>query len=130
MTSLTPPTNKRTGRMLALLCAIYFIVILDAAIVRLAIPQIHRHLGLSVESEEWVANAYMLTFGSLLLLGGRIADYLGRRRMLLAGVSLFSMASLVCGLAGSGAVLIGARAVQGLGAAVMTPAGLSILMRT
>jgi EmrB/QacA subfamily drug resistance transporter len=123
-------TDPRRGRALALLCAIYFIVILDAAIVRLAIPAIHRELGLSSASEEWVANAYMLTFGTLLLLGGRIADVIGRRRMLLAGVGLFTLASLACGLASSTAVLIAARAVQGLGAAAMTPAALSILMRT
>jgi EmrB/QacA subfamily drug resistance transporter len=123
-------TDRRRGRALALLCAIYFIVILDAAIVRLAIPAIHRDLGLSSASEEWVANAYMLTFGTLLLLGGRIADLLGRRRMLLAGVGLFTLASLVCGLASSTAVLIAARAIQGVGAAAMTPAALSILMRT
>jgi EmrB/QacA subfamily drug resistance transporter len=98
--------------------------------VRLAIPAIHRELGLSPESEQWVANAYMLTFGSLLLLGGRVADLVGRRRMLLAGVGVFTLASLACGLAPSSSVLIGARAVQGLGAAAMTPAALSILMRT
>jgi EmrB/QacA subfamily drug resistance transporter len=130
MTSTEASTDPRRGRALALLCAIYFIVILDAAIVRLAIPAIHRELGLSSASEEWVANAYMLTFGALLLLGGRIADVIGRRQMLLAGVGLFTIASAACGLAGSTGVLIAARAVQGLGAAAMTPAALSILMRT
>ncbi len=120
----------RQTRVLALLCAIYFIVILDAAIVRLAIPEIHAHLGLSAASETWVANAYMLTFGSLLLLGGRIGDRVGRKRMLLGGVGVFTVASLACGLAGSAAILITARAVQGLGAAAMTPAALSIVMRT
>jgi EmrB/QacA subfamily drug resistance transporter len=130
MTSTDATPDPRRGRALALLCAIYFIVILDAAIVRLAIPAIHRELGLSPASEQWVASAYMLTFGSLLLLGGRVADLVGRRRMLLAGVGLFTVASLACGLAGSGGALIAARAVQGLGAAAMTPAALSILMRT
>lgn len=123
------PTIRRGG-VLALLCAVYFVVILDAAIVRLAIPAIDLDLGLSVASETWVANAYMLTFGTLLLLGGRAADLLGRRRMLLAGVALFALSSLACGLASSTAVLVAARAVQGLGAAAMTPAALSILMRT
>ena len=99
----------RQTRVLALLCAIYFIVILDAAIVRLAIPEIHAHLGLSAASETWVANAYMLTFGSLLLLGGRIGDRVGRKRMLLGGVVIFTVASLVCGLAGSAAVLTPSR---------------------
>jgi EmrB/QacA subfamily drug resistance transporter len=116
--------------VLGLLCVTYFIVILDAAIVRLAIPSIHRDLGLSPASETWVASSYMLTFGALLLLGGRFADLLGRRRMLLGGLALFTLSSLVCGLAGSSAVLIAARAAQGLGAAAMTPAALSILMRT
>jgi MFS family permease len=114
--------GPRDRLALALLCVIYFIVILDAAIVRLAIPVIHRDLGLSPAAETWVANSYMLTFGALLLLGGRLADLLGRRRVLLGGVGLFTIASLICGLAGSSAVLIGARAAQGLGAAAMTPA--------
>lgn len=124
------PATSRSGRALALLCVVYFMVILDAAIVRLAIPPIQRDLGLSPAAETWVANAYMLTFGALLLLGGRFADLLGRRRLLLVGVSLFTLGSLLCGLAASGPMLIGARAVQGLGAAAMTPAALSILMCT
>ena len=123
------PTIRRSG-VLALLCAVYFVVILDAAIVRLAIPAIDLDLGLSPAAETWVANAYMLTFGTLLLLGGRLADLLGRRRMLPAGVALFALSSLACGLAPSTGVLVAARAVQGLGAAAMTPAALSILMRT
>ena len=123
-------TKSRRGRVLALLCLIYFLVILDAAIVRLALPSIHLALGLSPASQTWVANSYMLSFGTLLLLGGRLADLLGRKRMLLIGVGVFTLASLACGLAPSGAMLIAARAVQGLGAAAMTPAALSILMRT
>jgi EmrB/QacA subfamily drug resistance transporter len=114
--------------VLALLCLVYFLVILDAAIVRLALPSIHVALGLSPASQTWVANAYMLSFGTLLLLGGRLADVLGRKRVLLVGVGVFTLASLWCGLASSGAMLIAARAVQGLGAAAMTPAALSILM--
>ena len=123
-------SQARRGRVLALLCLIYFLVILDAAIVRLALPSIHLALGLSPASQTWVANSYMLSFGTLLLLGGRLADLLGRKRMLLIGVGVFTLASLACGLAPSGAMLIAARAVQGLGAAAMTPAALSILMRT
>lgn len=121
--------KSRRGRVLALLCLIYFLVILDAAIVRLALPSIDHALGLSPASETWVANSYMLSFGTLLLLGGRLADLLGRKRVLLAGVGVFTLASLLCGLASSGTMLIAARAAQGLGAAAMTPAALSILMR-
>jgi len=116
--------------VLALLCLVYFLVILDAAIVRLALPSIDLAFGLSPASQTWVANAYMLSFGTLLLLGGRLADLLGRKRILLVGVGVFTLASLACGLASSGAMLIAARALQGLGAAAMTPAALSILMRT
>jgi EmrB/QacA subfamily drug resistance transporter len=122
--------ESRRGRVLALLCLVYFLVILDAAIVRLALPSIDLALGLSPASQTWVANAYMLSFGTLLLLGGRLADLLGRKRILLVGVGVFTLASLACGLASSGAMLIAARALQGLGAAAMTPAALSILMRT
>ncbi|MFL5865325.1 MAG: MFS transporter [Solirubrobacteraceae bacterium] len=127
--SRTSP-ESRPGRILALLCLIYFLVILDAAIVRLALPSIDGALGLSPASQTWVANAYMLSFGTLLLLGGRLADLLGRKRVLLVGVGIFSLASVACGLASSGEMLIAARAVQGIGAAAMTPAALSILMRT
>ena len=120
--------QPRAGRALALVCVIYFMVILDSAIVRLAIPVIQRHLGLSAAGETWVANGYMLAFGSLLLLGGRLADLYGRRRLLLLGLLLFTLASLACGLARSGGELIAARVIQGLGAAAMTPAALSSLM--
>jgi EmrB/QacA subfamily drug resistance transporter len=115
---------------LAVLCAVYFMVILDAAIVRVAVPSIDRELQMSSEGLQWVANAYMLTFGALLLLGGRMADLLGRRRLLLGGLVFFTVASLLCGLAPSGAALIAFRAIQGLGAAAMTPAALSTLMTT
>src|SRR4051795_13339488 len=117
-------------KLLAVLCAVYFMVILDAAIVRVAIPSIERDLKMSSEGLQWVANAYMLTFGALLLLGGRMADLLGRRRLFLGGLVLFTVASLLCGIAPSGAALIGFRAIQGLGAAAMTPAALSTLMTT
>ncbi len=120
--------DSRRWQLLALLCSVYFMVILDAAIVRVAIPSIERDLGMSPDGLQWVANAYMLTFGALLLLGGRMADLLGRRRLFLGGLALFTLASLLCGLAPSGSALIAARAVQGLGAAAMTPAALSSLM--
>src|SRR5881392_3206466 len=100
-------------KLLAVLCAVYFMVILDAAIVRVAVPSIERDLHMSSEGLQWVANAYMLTFGALLLLGGRIGDLVGRRRLLLGGLAVFTLASLACGLATSGSGLIAFRAVQG-----------------
>ena len=117
-------------KLLAVLCLVYFMVILDAAIVRVAVPSIDRDLHMSPEGLQWVANAYMLTFGALLLLGGRMGDLLGRRRLFLGGLVIFTVASLLCGLAWSGGALIAFRAVQGLGAAAMTPAALSTLMTT
>lgn len=117
-------------KLLAVLCAVYFMVILDAAIVRVAVPSIDRDLHMSPEGLQWVANAYMLTFGALLLLGGRMGDLLGRRRLFLGGLVVFTLASLLCGLAPSGGALIAFRALQGLGAAAMTPAALSTLMTT
>ena len=117
-------------KLLAVLCAVYFMVILDAAIIRVAIPSIERDLNMSSEGLQWVANAYMLTFGALLLLGGRMGDLLGRRRLFIGGLVVFTVASLLCGLAPSGGALIAFRAIQGLGAAAMTPASLSTLMTT
>ena len=125
-----PPSflGTRRGKLiLALLCAVGFIDLLDASIVNIALPEIRTHLGFSVQSLQWVASAYLLTYGGFLLLGGRSADLLGRRRLLVAGTSLFGISSLVCGLAGSEGVLIGGRLAQGVGAAMMTPAALSIL---
>src|SRR4051794_35819932 len=122
--------GSQRWKLLAVLCAVYFMVILDAAIVRVAVPSIERDLHMSSEGLQWVANAYMLTFGALLLLGGRIADLVGRRRLFLAGLAVFTLASLLCGLAPSGGALIAFRAIQGLGAAAMTPAALSTLMTT
>ena len=105
-------------------------VVLDIAIVNVALPSIQVDLGFSQENLQWVISAYALFFGGFLLLGGRAADLLGRRRLFLAGVVLFTAASLVSGLAWSEGALIGARALQGLGAAIITPAALSILMTT
>jgi EmrB/QacA subfamily drug resistance transporter len=125
-----PPSflGSRRGKLtLALVCAVAFIDLLDTSIVNIALPQIRTHLHFSVQSLQWVASAYLLTYGGFLLLGGRSADLLGRRRLLVAGTSLFGITSLVCGLAGSEGVLIGARLAQGVGAAMMTPAALSIL---
>jgi EmrB/QacA subfamily drug resistance transporter len=115
---------------LAALCAAFFMVILDVAIVNVALPTIQVDLDFSRQNLQWVVSAYALAFGGLLLLGGRAADLLGRRRMFIAGIGVFALASLLAGLAWSEQALIVARALQGIGAAVMTPAALSILMTT
>ncbi len=105
-------------------------VILDSAIVVVALPSIDAELGFSTGDLQWVLSAYLLSFGGLLLLGGRAADLLGRRRLFMAGTVLFALASLACGLAGSVAMLIAARVVQGVAAAIMTPTALSIVTTT
>ena len=127
--AVTTPDPRR-WRALALLCGAFFMVILDAAIVVVALPSIEVDLGFSPQDLQWVLSAYALTFGGLLLLGGRAADLLGRRRVFMAGLALFTLASLLCGLAWSPASLIAARALQGVGAAIMTPTALSILTTT
>jgi len=104
--------------------------VLDIAIVNVALPSIQVDLGFSQEDLQWVISAYALVFGGLLLLGGRAADMFGRRRIFLAGIVVFTSASLLAGLAWSDGSLIGARALQGLGAAIITPAALSILSTT
>ena len=115
---------------LALLCMAQFVVVLDASIVNVALPSIGRSLEFSPGNLSWVVSAYVLTFGGFLLLGGRLADLLGRRRVFMAGLILFALASLVGGFAESPGVLIAARAVQGLGAALLSPAALSIITTT
>ncbi len=122
--------NTRKWIALVLLCATQFMVVLDVAIVNVALPSIQDALDFSQENLQWVVSAYTLTFGGFLLLGGRTADLLGRRRVFLAGLALFSAASLACGLAQTDTFLIAARAVQGVGAAVISPGALSILMTT
>jgi EmrB/QacA subfamily drug resistance transporter len=122
--------DPRRWWALALLCGAFLMVILDAAIVIVALPSIQADLGFSEQGLQWVISAYALTFAGLLLLGGRAADLLGRRRMFVVGVLFFTIASLVCGLAWSPAALIAARAVQGVGAAIMTPTALSIISTT
>jgi EmrB/QacA subfamily drug resistance transporter len=126
MTNSSP--DPRRWWALALLCGAFFMVILDASIVFVALPSITAELSFSPQALQWVVTAYLLTFGGLLLLGGRAADLLGRRRVFMAGIVLFTLASLLCGLAWSPEALIAARALQGIGAAVMTPTALSILM--
>ena len=121
----------RRGKLtLALLCVVAFLDFADASIVNVALPSIRRDLHFSVQSLQWVISGYLLTYGGFMLLGGRVADLLGRRRILIAGTSLFALASLVGGLAGSEGMLVGARLAQGLGAAMMFPAALSILTTT
>jgi EmrB/QacA subfamily drug resistance transporter len=122
--------DPRRWWALALLCGAFFMVILDAAIVTVALPSIEDDLGFSAQGLQWVVSAYALTFAGLLLLGGRAADLLGRRRMFMVGVVLFTLASLLCGLAWSDTALIGARGFQGIGAAIMTPSALSIITTT
>jgi EmrB/QacA subfamily drug resistance transporter len=123
-------SDRRKWLALALLSVVQFMVVLDIAIVNVALPSIKVDLGFSQSNLQWVISAYALVFGGFLLLGGRAADLLGRRRIFLAGVIVFTLASLFAGLAWSEASLIGARAFQGLGAAIITPAALSILSTT
>jgi EmrB/QacA subfamily drug resistance transporter len=123
-------TAQRKWLALALLATVQFMVVLDIAIVNVALPSIQVDLGFSQENLQWVISAYALLFGGFLLLGGRAADLLGRRRLFVAGLVLFSVASLASGLAWSDEALIIARGFQGLGAAIITPAALAILMTT
>ena len=123
-----PPAAVNKGLALALLASTQFVLILDAAIVGVALPSIGSELDFAREDLSWVANAYTLMFGGFLLLGGRIADLVGRRRMFMAGLVLFTLASLLGGLAQSALWLVLARAAQGLGAALISPAALSLVM--
>ena len=129
-TAETRPREVHKGLILALLAASQFVVVLDASITNVALPSIGRSLDISQESLSWVVNAYVLTFGGFLLLGGRLADLLGRRRVYVAGLALFAFASFTGGLAQNETMLIVSRAIQGLGAALLSPAALSILTET
>ena len=122
--------DPRRWWALALLCGAFFMVLLDGTITIVALPSIGADFRFSEQSLQWVLSAYALTFGGLLLLGGRAADLLGRRRVFMAGVLFFTAASLMCGLAWSPAALLAARVVQGAGAAIMTPTALSIISTT
>src|SRR3954467_12627832 len=123
-------TERRKWFALALLCTVQFMVVLDVAIVNVALPSIQTDLGFSQENLQWVISAYALFFGGFLLLGGRAADLLGRRRVFLAGLVVFTVASLLSGLAWSEGALIASRGLQGFGAAIVSPAALSILTTT
>jgi EmrB/QacA subfamily drug resistance transporter len=123
--------STRRGKLtLLFLCAVAFLDFVDASIVNVALPSIRRDLNFSVQNLQWVLSGYLLTYGGFLLLGGRAADLLGRRRVLVAGITVFALASLTGGLAPSAGVLIAARLAQGTGAAMMLPAALSILTTT
>ena len=122
--------DRKRWLALLLVCAAQLMIVLDGTIVNVALPVIQSSLGFSQVSLSWVVNAYLLTFGGFLLLGGRAGDLFGRRRVFMAGLALFTLASLFCGLAGSQALLVAARAVQGLGGAIIAPAALSIIITT
>src|SRR5213082_2954501 len=121
-------SNPHRWRILAVVATAFFMTILDVSIVNVALPSIAKDLNFSQENLQWVITAYAIAFGGFLLLGGRAADLLGRRRVFIVGVALFTLASLVCGLAQSEGMLIASRFVQGLGGAVISPAALSIVM--
>src|SRR5438045_2231950 len=114
-------------KALTVVCAAFFMTVLDVSIVNVALPSIGKSLHFSREDLQWVITAYAITFGGFLLLGGRAADLLGRRRVFMVGVVVFTFASFLCGLAWSEGVLVGARAFQGLGAAIISPAALSLI---
>src|SRR5437868_6675376 len=134
MNAATPVPRPTSGvdanAVLALIAAAQFMVILDATIVNVALPTIKVDVGFSEQSLSWVLNAYTLIFGGFLLLGGRLADRLGRRRLFVAGIAVFSGASLICGISQSEGMLLVARGLQGLGGAMVSPAALSIILTT
>src|SRR5215472_12139814 len=123
----TPDRERRPWSLMATLSVAQFMVILDATVVNVALPSIARSLGLAAGDVQWVVTAYVLASGGLVLLGGRAADLVGGRRVFLAGLAVFTAASLASGLAPAAGVLIAARAAQGLGAALLTPAALSVI---
>ncbi|MEU9706499.1 MFS transporter [Streptomyces sp. NPDC047981] len=122
-----PAADPRRWKALALICAAQFMLVLDVTVVNVALPSMAADLDLARTTLTWVVTAYTLCFGGLMLLGGRLADALGARRVLLAGLGLFTAASLVCGLAASAPVLLGGRVAQGIGAALLSPAALALV---
>ena len=126
---LFTPENRKWWTLLAVSFGL-FMIMLDNTVVNVALPSIRADLGISISELEWVVNGYALTFGVLLLTGGKLADMLGRRRIFMAGLVIFTASSFFCGFASSADVLIGARVVQGAGAALMNPATLSIITAT
>src|SRR6516164_374577 len=122
--------TRRGKLVLAFLLSVAFLDFLDASIMNVALPSIARDLHFSVQNLQWVVSGYIVTYGGFLLLGGRLADLLGRRLILVTGTALFGLASLTGGLAQNSGMLVGARLAQGLGAALMSPAALSLLTTT
>jgi EmrB/QacA subfamily drug resistance transporter len=127
MTAVSAAVTGRRRAALVVLCFVQFMLVLDDNVVSVALPSLRDDLGFSAPGLAWVVNAYFLTFGGLLLLAGRMADLLGRRRVFLAGVALFGLASLACGLAQQPWQLVAGRSVQGAGAAMASPAALSLI---
>lgn len=123
-------SSRRGALTLLLLCAVQFLDIIDSSIMNVALPSIRTDLGFSQQSLQWVLSGYLVSYGGFLLLGGRAADVIGRRRLLVTGTALFAVCSLAGGLATNAGTLVGARVAQGVGAAMMAPAGLSILTTT
>src|SRR6185503_20968387 len=120
---MTSALATRHGKQtLALLLAVAFLDFVDASIVNVALPSIRRDLGFSIQNLQWVLSGYLLTYGGFMLLGGRAADLFGRRRILVTGTMVFGLASLAGGFANTAGLLVGARLVQGVGAALMMPA--------
>src|SRR5437899_6470082 len=120
--------GRKRWLALYVLCLGSLMIVLDVTIVNVALPSIRQDLGFSGPSLAWVVNAYLLTYGGFLLLGGRLGDLFGHRRLFLTGLTLFTLASLACGLATTQAFLVGARAIQGLGGAVVSAVSLSLIM--
>src|SRR5436309_14899228 len=125
---MSVPVNRRF--ILVLVCVARFVVVVDGTVVNVAVPSMQHGLHFSASCLQWVVNVYTLFFGGFLLLGGRASDLFGRQRLFMAGLAVFTIASLVNGLAGSSGVLVAGRALQGLGAALVSPAALSIVMTT
>jgi MFS family permease len=125
---LAESDDRFRWQALTLVCVAFFMTVLDVSIVTVALPSIIRSLHFSASSLQWVLTVYAITFGGLLLVGGRLGDLWGRRLMFISGLGVFVAASLACGLANSPAMLIAARAVEGLGAAIISPATLAIIM--
>src|SRR5215471_2385368 len=128
-TGLFAPENKKWWTLAAVSVGL-FMIMLDNTVVNVALPSMRKSLHLTLEELEWVVTGYALTFGALMLTGGKLADLMGRRLIFVAGLVIFTLSSLACGLAGSASVLIAARVVQGVGAALMNPATLSIITVT
>src|SRR6478609_2045902 len=127
-TSMTTPTRDSRWLALVVLCAGMLMVILDQTIVNVALPTIQEDLGFSASGLAWVVNAYLIAFGGLLLLAGRLGDLIGRRTIFLAGLTVFTLASLLCGLSGSPGMLIAARFVQGVGGALSSAVILGMIV--